>query len=183
MRQATKELNLRIHPNLFSYLPMSHIAELNGNWNDRYLRWRNIIVRRVAGIVPKEFDGHATHNLLCCATNLGEVQRKDSRETSAEETRQVVVDSVVRSIIQKNIKRNWVSQSRIHRKRGCTFVADLIHWFSEAWVNILQAYGMTEDCVYAHFNRPYANRPGTVGKPLSSLKVKLPKTVKSDWRV
>jgi long-chain acyl-CoA synthetase len=32
---------------------------------------------------------------------------------------------------------------------------------------------MTEDCVYAHYNRNESNRHGTVGKPLKGLQVKI----------
>lgn len=32
---------------------------------------------------------------------------------------------------------------------------------------------MTEDCVYAHFERPFENKIGSVGKPLTGLQVKL----------
>ena len=48
-----------------------------------------------------------------------------------------------------------------------------LQWFDKLGITIFQAYGMTEDCLYAHFNRHGANRLGTVGRRLSGLQVKI----------
>ena len=49
----------------------------------------------------------------------------------------------------------------------------MLQWFEKIGVTIFQAYGMTEDCLYAHFNRHGANRIGTVGQRVSGLQVKI----------
>jgi len=58
-------------------------------------------------------------------------------------------------------------------------------WWQKLGVTILEVYGMTEDCVYAHFNSPQSYKFGTVGKPLPGLKRKLSDNeelcVKSDY--
>lgn len=46
---------------------------------------------------------------------------------------------------------------------------ELLQWYQRLGIEILQAYGMTEDCIYAHFSRPGANKAGSVGRPLPGL--------------
>jgi len=50
---------------------------------------------------------------------------------------------------------------------------ELLEWFKKIGIVIYQVYGMTEDCVYAHFSGPKANKFGSVGKPLPGLQVKI----------
>lgn len=56
---------------------------------------------------------------------------------------------------------------------SATVSVDVLKWFDRLDVKILQAQGMTEDCVYTHFVRPYAHRFGSVGKSLTGMKVKI----------
>ncbi len=50
---------------------------------------------------------------------------------------------------------------------------NLINWFKRIGVTIFQGYGMTEDCIISHSNRPEANKIGTVGKALPDVETKL----------
>ena len=54
---------------------------------------------------------------------------------------------------------------------GAPLSVDIMLWFDKLGITILQAYGMTEDCVYSHFCSPHANRYGSVGKALPNLNV------------
>jgi long-chain acyl-CoA synthetase len=78
------------------------------------------------------------------------------------------------SVVKKSIRKKLGLNRATHIFSGAAPISvDLLKWFDRLGIRILQAYGMTEDCVYAHFNRPDANRHGTVGKPFKGLEVKI----------
>jgi len=41
---------------------------------------------------------------------------------------------------------------------------NIINWYMKLGIEIIQAYGMTEDCIVSHCNLPGRNKIGTVGK-------------------
>src|SRR5690606_16232514 len=50
---------------------------------------------------------------------------------------------------------------------------EMLEWFNKIGVTIFQAIGMSEDCIYSHFNRHGANKFGTVGRALTGVTVKI----------
>jgi long-chain acyl-CoA synthetase len=77
---------------------------------------------------------------------------------------------VVSSLIKNKIKKGiGLTRAKQIFSGAAPISVDLLQWYEKLGVRILQAYGMTEDCVYAHFNRNEANRHGTVGTPFKGL--------------
>jgi long-chain acyl-CoA synthetase len=56
---------------------------------------------------------------------------------------------------------------------GAALNSDIANVFKQAGIEILQGYGLTETSPVIAFNRPNANRLGTVGQPLEWVEVKL----------
>ncbi len=56
---------------------------------------------------------------------------------------------------------------------GAALRSDLVNTFAAAGIHILQGYGLTESSPTISFNRPPLNRPGSVGKPLAGVEVKI----------
>jgi long-chain acyl-CoA synthetase len=81
---------------------------------------------------------------------------------------------VVSWIVKKSIRKKLGLAKATHIYSGAAPIAiDLLKWFERLDVTIFQALGMTEDCVYSHFNRHGANRWGTVGQRLSGVQAKI----------
>lgn len=174
VRQATKELNLRIHPNLFSFLPMSHIAERVGIEMIAIYDGGTLSFAESLELFPKNLMDTQPTAFFAVPRIWGKFKEKILEKLPQKKLNTLLSIPIVKSIIQKSIKKKLgVAKAEYIVSGAAPLSPDLIHWFSKLGINILQAYGMTEDCVYAHFNRPYANRPGTVGKPLSGLTVKI----------
>jgi len=51
--------------------------------------------------------------------------------------------------------------------------AELIAWYRRLGLNLLEGYGMTEDCGYSHLSTMRDSAPGFVGVPLPGVEVKL----------
>lgn len=172
--QATKELNLRQHPNLFSYLPMSHIAERMGIEMIAIYDGGTLSFAESLEQFPKNLADTQPTTFFAVPRIWGKFKEKILEKMPQKKLDTLLSIPVIRSIVKKSIKKKLgVTKAEYIVSGAAPLSPDLIKWFEKLDINILQAYGMTEDCVYAHFNRPDANRHGTVGKPLQGLKVKI----------
>ncbi|MCB0665346.1 MAG: AMP-binding protein [Saprospiraceae bacterium] len=173
LRMIIREMGLPMHPRLFSYLPLSHIAER--------VAIENYGIRAGATISFAESLEKFNTNLVDTQPDLFvAVPRIWSkyREGVLAKMPQKRLDlllkiPVIAGIVRKSIRKKLgLRDAKLFFSGAAPISAELQLWFYNLGIDILQVYGMTEDCVYAHMNRPGDNRFGTVGKPLPGLKVK-----------
>jgi long-chain acyl-CoA synthetase len=173
MRMVFVELDLPMHPRLFSYLPLSHIAER--------LAIENYGIRAGAEISFAEsldtFNANLAEtqpDLFVAVPRIWDKFREGILQKMPQQKldlllRLPLVSGMVKKMIRKKL---GLGRSRLFLTGAAPISAQLQEWFFKIGIDILQVYGMTEDCVYAHMNRPGQNRFGTVGKPLPGLQVK-----------
>jgi long-chain acyl-CoA synthetase len=172
--QATTELKLSKHPNLFSYLPMSHIAERMGIEMIAIYDGGTLSFAESIELFPKNLADTQPTTFFAVPRIWGKFKEKILEKMPQKKLNTLLSIPIIRSIVKKSIqKKLGVSRTEFIVSGAAPISPDLVKWFEKLDVHIMQAYGMTEDCVYAHFNRPDANRHGTVGKPLQGLKVKI----------
>ncbi|HMG91490.1 MAG TPA: AMP-binding protein [Chryseolinea sp.] len=171
---AVTELGIPLRPKLFSYLPLSHIAERSG-------------IEMIGLYTGAQFSFAETLDTF--AKNLADTQPNiffavpriwsKFREKILEKLPQAKLDRLlsiplVSTLIKKSIRKKLGLAKASHIYTGAAPISvEVLQWFEKLGIIIFQAYGMTEDCLYAHFNRHGANRLGTVGQRLSGLQVKL----------
>ncbi|MEQ1799130.1 MAG: AMP-binding protein, partial [Lacibacter sp.] len=81
---------------------------------------------------------------------------------------------ILNSVVRKGIRKKLGLSRATHiYSASAPISVDMLKWFDKLGVKIIQALGMTEDCVYAHFERPFEYRHGSVGKPFTGLHVKI----------
>lgn len=174
VQTAIKELKIPMHPRLFSYLPLSHIAERTG-------------IEMIGIYTGAQFSFAET--LESFSKNLADTQPNlffavpriwsKFREKILEKLPQKKLDRLISlpvlgQLIKNSIRKKLGLSKASHIYSGAAPISvDMLRWFERIGITIFQAYGMTEDCLYAHFNRHGANRYGTVGKRLSGLQVKI----------
>ncbi len=49
----------------------------------------------------------------------------------------------------------------------------LLHWYQRLGLEVLEVYGMTENCGYSHICLPGQNKPGWIGKPCPEVEVRI----------
>lgn len=172
--QAAAELKLRKHPNLFSYLPMSHIAERMGIEMIAIYDGGTLSFAETLESFPKNLADTQPSTFFAVPRIWGKFKEKILEKLPQKKLDTLLSIPVISSIIKKSIqKKLGVAKTEFIVSGAAPISPDLVKWFEKLGINIMQAYGMTEDCVYAHFNRPDDNRHGTVGKPLQGLTVKI----------
>ena len=72
---------------------------------------------------------------------------------------------VLNSFIKKKIRYKLGLSRAIYVASGAAPLSvSLMNWYMKLGIEIIQAYGMTEDCIISHCNLPGRNKIGSVGK-------------------
>jgi long-chain acyl-CoA synthetase len=172
--QGTTELGIQMHPVLFSYLPLSHIAERMGiEMMGIYLGGSFSFAESLDTFAKNLSDTQPTH-FFAVPRIWAKFQEKILEKLPQKKLNTLLSIPIINALIRKKIKKGLgLSRAKQIFSGAAPISVSMLKWYESIGVNILQAYGMTEDCVYAHFNRNDANRHGTVGKPLQGLHVKI----------
>ncbi|MCG2459253.1 AMP-binding protein [Flavobacteriaceae bacterium F89] len=161
------------NPKFLSYLPLAHVAER----------------AFCSGILF--FGGQITfaHSLESFAKNLESVQPDVFFAVPRIWTK--IQESILENLPQRKLSMllaipivNTLVKKKINTKLGlanATFICsgaapiapNLVNWYANLGITILQGYGMTEDCCVSHTNLKSANKIGTVGKALADVSIKL----------
>jgi long-chain acyl-CoA synthetase len=171
---AIPELGIPKNPVLFSYLPLSHIAERMGIEMMGIYQGGNFSFPETLESFPKNLSDTQPSHFFAVPRIWAKFQEKILEKLPQKKLNTLLRIPIVSTLIKKKIQKG-LGLSRAERifSGAAPISTDLLRWYDSIGITILQAYGMTEDCVYAHFNRPGANRHGTVGKPLQGLQVKI----------
>lgn len=171
---AIEELKLPKHPALLSYLPLSHIAErigieYIGIYNGSCFSFAESIdtfAKNVAEVQP--------HLFFAVPRLWGKFREGILKKLPQKKLDLLLSIPVINNIIRKSIKKKLGLSRATHIYSGSAPISvEVQKWFAKLDVKIMQALGMTEDCLLAHFERPDARRFGSVGKPFKGLQVKI----------
>ena len=167
-------LTVKEHPKLFSYLPLSHVAE-------------RCLIENVGIHIGASFS--FPYSLDSFAEDLAETQPDmffavpriwaKFQEKILEKMPQEKLDKLLRlpivgSIVKNKIKKKLgLSNAKLVASGAAPLAVSVMEWYDKLGIKINQGYGMTEDCILSHYNVPGANRFGTVGKATNGVTSKL----------
>ncbi len=173
------------HPRVFSYLPLSHIAERVGIETAGLYLGAQFSFSESLETFPKNLAASEPNYFIAVPRIWAKFQEKILEKMPQPKLDRLLSIPLVNMAVRRAIRKKLgLNQSQLFLSGAAPLSPALIKWWGTLGVNIYQVYGMTEDCIYAHFNRKGANKIGTVGKPLPGLQVKIGKDdeicVKSD---
>ncbi|MFD2824082.1 AMP-binding protein [Lacinutrix iliipiscaria] len=161
------------HCKCFSYLPLAHVAER--------------IVTGTCGVVvgaefyfPESLETFAS-DLENCQPYLffavpriwSKFQEKILSSVPQKKLTFLLKIPIVNSIIKNKLKKKLgLKQAQVILSGAAPLSESIIHWYKTLGITILQAYGMTEDCIISHSNLHEANKIGTVGKAIKGVRIK-----------
>lgn len=171
---ALGDLNLPKRPRYFSYLPLSHIAERMGIEMIGLYSGASFSFPESLESFPKNLEATQPNIFFAVPRLWAKFQEKILEKMPQQKLDRLLSIPLINLIVKKSIQKKLGLSKATHIYSGAAPISvDLLKWFEKLGITIFQAYGMTEDCVYSHFNRHGANRLGTVGKILTGLKVKI----------
>ena len=159
---------------LFSYLPLAHAAERIG------IGTHGLVVGAEFSF-PESLATFAS-DLEKCQPDIffgvpriwSKFQEKILEKMPQKKLNVLLSIPILRTIIKCKLKEKLgLSNARFIISGAAPLSASVMRWYNKMGVEILQGYGMTEDCIISHFNLPGNNKIGTVGKRLPNVKTKL----------
>ncbi len=172
--EAISHVGIPQNVKTFSYLPLSHIAERIGI---------------ECGTILYGGTLHFSHSLERFGSDLSAIQpdlffavpriwakfrEKVNEKLPDQKLDKLLKIPIIRSLVKNKIKKGMgLSKARLIFSGAAPISVDMMLWYKKIGIEILQAYGMTEDCVFGHFNLTGHNKMGTVGRPLPGLQVRI----------
>lgn len=170
---AKTDLKIPMRPRLFSYLPMSHIAERMGIEMIGIYQGGVFSFAETLESFPLNLADTQPDLFFAVPRIWAKFREKISDKLPPPKLNRLLSIPILNNIIRKSIKKKLGLSRATHIYSGAAPIsAEMQEWFQKIGITIFQAIGMTEDCVYSHFNRHGANRFGTVGQALTGAIVK-----------
>jgi len=161
-------------PRLFSYLPMSHIAERIGIETMGLLLGAQFSFAESLDTFPRNLAQTQPDYFFAVPRIWSKFQEKILEKIPEPRFSQLISLPVLGPFLKSLLKRKLgLAHAKLFFSGAAPLGKDHLEWWHKLGVTILEVYGMTEDCVYAHFNSPGAYKFGTVGKPFPALKRKI----------
>lgn len=174
IRVIKPALRLKEASRFFSYLPMAHVAERVG------IETYGIILGAEISF-PESLETFAS-DLEKCQPQLffavpriwAKFQEKILEKMPQHKLNILLNIPILNKIIKNKLKEKLgLKHAEVIISGAAPLSASLMYWFKKIDLEILQGYGMTEDCIISHFNLTGANKIGTVGKKLDGVNIKL----------
>ena len=174
LRVTSTELKLSTRLQLFSYLPLSHIAErlageMNGLYNGGTISFSESLSSFAQNLEDTQPDCFLGVPRIWAKLREGVLKKMPQKKLNL-----LLGIPLLNNVIKKSIRKKiGLSKASTILCGAAPIGIDLLLWFEKLGIKILVAYGMTEDCVYNHIERPDDYRLGSVGKPLPGLQTKI----------
>ncbi len=168
-----REFTLVDKPKLFSYLPLAHVAERLLN-NAGMVLGGNITFVESLETFAKDLEA-VQPNLFFAVPRIWTKFREKILESLPQKKLNILLSiPIINSIIKKKLQQKLGLRDAVFIASAAAPIAsEIVQWYSKLGITIYQGYGMTEDCCVSHFNKPGANKIGTVGKTFDNVKAKL----------
>ena len=162
------------HPKLFSYLPLSHIAERVGIEMSGIFRGASITFAESLETFANNLEATQPQLFFAVPRIWAKFQEKLLENLPQKKLNNLLSIPIIRGIIKKKIKKKLgLSEAVLMISGAAPLAVSLMDWYKKIGITILQGYGMTEDCILSHFNLPEENRIGTVGTAVKGVTAKL----------
>lgn len=171
---AIADLKLPLRGKLFSYLPMSHIAERIGvEIVGIYLGGTLSFAESLEVFAKNLFDTQP--NIFFAVPRIwAKFQEKILEKLPQKKLDRLLSIPIIKSLVKKSIRKKLGLAEATHLYTGAApMPLSLLLWFDKLGIEIFQAYAMTENTCFGTFNRHGANKYGTVGQPLLTIEIKI----------
>ena len=168
-----REFTLDSKPRLFSYLPLAHVAERLLN-NAGMALGGSITFAESLETFAKDLE-EVQPNLFFAVPRIWTKFREKILESLPQKKLNVLLKiPILNGIIKNKLKHKLgLKEAVFIASAAAPISSEIVRWYLKLGITIYQGYGMTEDCCVSHFNKPGANKIGSVGKTFDNVKAKL----------
>ncbi|MGE5106252.1 MAG: AMP-binding protein [Sphingobacteriales bacterium] len=173
-KEIIKMVKLPPNPNLFSYLPLSHIAERLAIECHSIYRGATISFAESLETFAKNLSDTQPDAFFGVPRIWAKFREKIQEKLPEKKLNFLLSIPVIKNSIKKKLRKKLGLSKATHIYTGASPISmEHLIWFDKIGIRICQIYGMTEDCGYNHIDLPEMLRYGTVGKPFGEAEVKI----------
>lgn len=174
LHEVLEFLQVKKKGDLFSYLPLSHIAERWAVEMNGLYRGSSMSFAESLETFPKNLQLTQPHCFLAVPRIWAKFREGILKKMPQKKLDLLLSIPIMNAILKKSIRKKLgLARATTILSGAAPISAELLLWFHKLGIRITQAYGMTEDGVYSHFETYKNYRPGSVGKPLPGLLTKI----------
>ena len=161
------------HPRLFSYLPLSHVAErmviaLFGLYEGGMISFAESLETFGANLSDTK-----PHLFFGVPRIWSKFQEKILEKMPQQKLNRLLGIPLIGMLVKNKIKKALgLSESIINLSGAAPIPPDLLLWFKRLGIEIREVYGMTENCALSHINLEKI-KIGTVGKAWPGIETRI----------
>ena len=165
VRNLINTLALPAHPSYFSYLPLSHIAERIGIEMGAIYVGGSITFSESLDTFASNLEATQPDLFFAVPRIYSKFQEKILEGLPQSKLNKLLRIPFLNRILKNKIKgKLGLSKAKYVASGAAPLSVEIMQWFKKLGIDIIQGYGMTEDCIISHCNLPSENKIGTVGK-------------------
>lgn len=173
-QNLNKDLTLDYHSRFFSYLPLSHIAERIGLEMNAIMLGGSLTFSESIEKFASNLEDTQPDLFFAVPRIYAKFQEKILEGLPQKRLNILLNIPFLNNLLKKKIKdKLGLSKAKYIASGAAPLSVTTMKWYLKLGIEIIQAYGMTEDCIISHCNLPGRNRIGTVGKFTHGAKAKL----------
>ena len=167
-------LEIKNHSKMFSYLPLSHIAERIGIEMVGFYTGSTVSFPESLETFAEDLASVKPNTFFAVPRIWQKFQEGVLNKIPQKKLDRLLSIPIISGIIKKKIVgKLGLTEASFCASGAAPLAVSLQEWYNKLGIEIKQCYGMTEDCILSHFNLPRTNKFGTVGKPLPGVVSKL----------
>ncbi len=151
----------------FSYLPLSHMAERIGIEIVSFYCGGQVSFPESLETFAEDLARVSPIFFIAVPRIWQKFQEKILEKFTQKKLDTLISLPIIGGIVKKKIRQKLgLKNAKLCYTGAAPIAVSLLEWYDRLDINILQGYGMTEDCILSHFNIIGSNRFGTVGKSM-----------------
>lgn len=172
--RATDSVGIPDQPSVFSYLPLSHIAERVGIQMTVFYRGGCFSFSESLESFPRDLQATQPDIFFAVPRIWAKFREKIEEKLPPAKLKKLIGLPIIGWLVKRKVSKGLGLSKAVRIFSGAAPISvEMMQWYQQLGITILQAYGMTEDSIYGHFNLPGANKLGTVGRPLPGANARI----------
>jgi long-chain acyl-CoA synthetase len=169
-----KRVPLDSNDRMLSYLPLSHVAERTMCEFGSLASGCRIYFSESLETFPADLRAAKPTIFFSVPRLWVRFQQGIYKQMPPAKLDRLLKIPVVKGVVAKKILTGLgLDQCRIAIGGAAPMPAELLNWFKRLGLEVIEAYGMTENCAVSHANVPGRTKPGTVGTAYDGIETRI----------
>jgi long-chain acyl-CoA synthetase len=162
---------------MLSYLPLSHVAERTLVEHGLLATGMQIYFAESLDTFTKDLQRARPTVFFSVPRLWVKFQQGISAKMPPEKLNRLLKIPILSGIVRKKILTALgLQECRFAAGGAAPMPPDLLRWYNKLGLDLVEVYGMTENCGVSHATLPGRQRPGTVGLPYDGVQSRLDPT-------